>query len=109
MGFLDNVTSAVNRGTAAAGRGADKIKLNARICELNRQRQNLAAQLGASLYEARGATRHSRPVARHSTTASPASTPSARSASGRLRPSTSRPRLRRPPPRALPVRCAGRT
>ena len=52
MGFLDNVTSAVNRGTAAAGRGADKIKLNARICELNRQRQNLAAQLGASLYEA---------------------------------------------------------
>lgn len=52
MGFLDNVTSAVNRGTAAAGRGADKIKLNARISELNKQRQNLAAQLGASLYEA---------------------------------------------------------
>lgn len=52
MGFLDNVTSAVNRGTAAAGRGADKMKLNARIGELNRQRQNLAAQLGASLYEA---------------------------------------------------------
>lgn len=52
MGFLDNVTSAVNWGTAAAGRGADKIKLNARIGELNRQRQNLAAQLGASLYEA---------------------------------------------------------
>ena len=54
MGFLDNVTSAVNRGTAAAGRGADKIKLNARIGELNKQRQSLAAQLGASLY---GATR----------------------------------------------------
>ena len=35
MGFLDNVTSAVNRRTAAAGRGADKIKLNARIGELN--------------------------------------------------------------------------
>lgn len=52
MGFLDNVTSAVNRGTAAAGRGADKIKLNARISELNKQRQSLAAQLGASLYEA---------------------------------------------------------
>lgn len=52
MGFLDNVTSAVNRGTAAAGRSADKIKLNARIGELNKQRQNLAAQLGASLYEA---------------------------------------------------------
>lgn len=52
MGFLDNVTSTVNRGTAAAGRSADKIKLNARIGELNRQRQGLAAQLGASLYEA---------------------------------------------------------
>lgn len=52
MGFLDNVTSAVNRGTAAAGRGVDKIKLNARIGELNKQRQALAAQLGASLYEA---------------------------------------------------------
>ena len=52
MGFLDNVTSAVTRGTAAAGRGADKIKLNARISELNKQRQSLAAQLGASLYEA---------------------------------------------------------
>uniref|UniRef100_UPI0022E3AB1B zinc ribbon domain-containing protein n=1 Tax=Adlercreutzia equolifaciens TaxID=446660 RepID=UPI0022E3AB1B len=52
MGFLDNVTSAVNRGTAAAGRGADKIKLNARIGELNKQRQGLAPQRGASLYEA---------------------------------------------------------
>ena len=52
MGFLDNVTSAVNRRTAAAGRGADKIKLNARIGELNRPQQGLAAQLGASLYEA---------------------------------------------------------
>ena len=52
MGFLDNMTSAVNRGTAAAGRSADRIKLNARIGELNKQRQGLAAQLGASLYEA---------------------------------------------------------
>ena len=52
MGVLDNVTSAVNRRTAAAGRGADKIKLNARIGELTRPQQGLAAQLGASLYEA---------------------------------------------------------
>lgn len=52
MGILDNITSTVNRGTAAAGRSADKIKLNARISELNKQRQNLAAQLGASLYDA---------------------------------------------------------
>lgn len=51
MGFLDNVTAAVNKGTAAAGRSADKIKLNARISELSKQRQSLAAQLGASLYD----------------------------------------------------------
>lgn len=51
MGFLDNVTSAVNRGTASAGRATEKIKLNARISELNKQRQRLAAQLGALLYE----------------------------------------------------------
>ena len=52
MGILDNITSTVNRGTAAAGRSADKLKLNARINELNKQRQSLAAQLGASLYDA---------------------------------------------------------
>lgn len=52
MGFMDSVTSAVNRGTAAAGREADKLKLKARIGELTKQRQGLAAQLGASLYEA---------------------------------------------------------
>ena len=50
MGFLDNVTSAVNRGTAAAGRGADKIKLNARIGELNRidaEREQCQRQIAA--------------------------------------------------------------
>lgn len=52
MGFMDNITSAVNRGTAAAGREADKLKLKARMGELTKQRQGLAAQLGASLYEA---------------------------------------------------------
>ena len=52
MGFMDHITSAVNRGTAAAGREADKIKLKARMGELTKQRQGLAAQLGASLYEA---------------------------------------------------------
>lgn len=52
MGFMDNVTSAVNRGTAAAGRSADKIKINARVSEIVKRRQSLAAQLGASLYEA---------------------------------------------------------
>lgn len=52
MGFMDNITSAVNRGTAAAGRETEKIRLKARMNELTKQRQGLAAQLGASLYEA---------------------------------------------------------
>ena len=51
MGFLDNVTSAVNRGTAAAGRSAEKVKLKAQIGEVTKRRQGLVAQLGASLYE----------------------------------------------------------
>lgn len=71
-GVLDNVTSAVNRGTAAAGRSADRIKLNARIGELNKQRQGLAVQLGGepvrghagrqrARRRARGALRGDRP------------------------------------------------
>jgi len=52
MGLMDNITSAVNRGTAAAGRETEKIRLKARMNELTKQRQGLAAQLGASLYEA---------------------------------------------------------
>lgn len=52
MGLLDNVTSAVNRGTAAAGRGAEKVKLKAQLADITKRRQGLAAQLGASLYEA---------------------------------------------------------
>lgn len=51
MGFLDNVTSAVNRGTAAAGRSAEKVKLKAQIGDVTKRRQGLVAQLGASLYE----------------------------------------------------------
>ena len=52
MGFLDNVTSAVNRGTAAAGRSADRARLKSQLGDITKRRQNLAAQLGASLYEA---------------------------------------------------------
>ncbi len=43
MGFMDSVTSAVNRGTAAAGRSADKIKINARVGEITKRRQSLAS------------------------------------------------------------------
>lgn len=52
MGLLDNVTSAVNRGTESMGRGAEKIKLKNQIDQINKRRQQLAGQLGASLYEA---------------------------------------------------------
>lgn len=52
MSFLDNVTSAVNRGTAAAGRSADRARLKSQLSDITKRRQNLAAQLGASLYEA---------------------------------------------------------
>lgn len=52
MGILDNITSTVNRGTESAGRAAEKLKLKNQIGEINKRRQQLAAQLGASLYEA---------------------------------------------------------
>lgn len=52
MGILDNMTAAVNRGTEQAGRAAEKLKLKNQINEINKRRQQLAAQLGASLYDA---------------------------------------------------------
>lgn len=51
MGILDNVTAAVNRGTGSAGRAAEKLKINNQINEITKRRQQLAAQLGASLYD----------------------------------------------------------
>lgn len=52
MGILDNMTAAVNRGTGQASRAAEKLKLKNQINEINKRRQQLAAQLGASLYDA---------------------------------------------------------
>lgn len=52
MGFLDSLQGTLNRGTAAAGRATRTMRLNQRVSEINRERQKLAAQLGASLYEA---------------------------------------------------------
>lgn len=51
MGLFDNVTAAMNRGTESMGRGAEKMKLKNQIDQINKRRQQLAAQLGASLYE----------------------------------------------------------
>ncbi len=51
MGFKDDFSSMVNRGTAAASRKAKQVSLGSKANELRRQRQTLVAQLGASLYE----------------------------------------------------------
>ncbi|WP_282190803.1 zinc ribbon domain-containing protein [Adlercreutzia caecimuris] len=51
MSIFDNVASTINRSTAAAGRAAETVKIKAHISEVNKRRQQLAAQLGASLYE----------------------------------------------------------
>lgn len=52
MGFLDNVTSVVNRGTASVQRGGRSVQLKMQLNELVKERRDLAAQLGASLYNA---------------------------------------------------------
>lgn len=51
MGFLDSISNTINRGTSAAERGARTMKLNGQSNDLLKQRRDLAAQLGASLYE----------------------------------------------------------
>ena len=52
MGIFDNVTAAVNRGTEQAGRTVERQRLKSQINEVNKRRQQLSAQLGASLYDA---------------------------------------------------------
>ena len=52
MGFLDNVSSAFSRGTAAVERTGRSTQLKHEAGELMKRRRDLAAQLGASLYEA---------------------------------------------------------
>lgn len=50
MGILDNVKGVANRGTATAGRAAERLKINTQLNDLERKRKGLAAQLGAALY-----------------------------------------------------------
>ena len=52
MGFLDNVQSSINRGVAGANRSANAMKLKSQLSDAMKRRQALAAQLGASLYDA---------------------------------------------------------
>ena len=51
MGFFDNVTSVVNKGTASVQRTGRTAQLKMQLGELMKQRRDLAGQLGASLYE----------------------------------------------------------
>ena len=51
MGFLDNVSKTINKGTAAGERTLRATQLRKQLGDLTKQRQNLAAQLGATLYE----------------------------------------------------------
>lgn len=51
MGFFDDVQAQLNRGVAATGRAAQTVKLKTQMSEALKRRQQLAAQLGASLYE----------------------------------------------------------
>lgn len=52
MGFLDDISATFNKGADVAGRTAKTLKLKGQLAEVNRRRQSLAAQLGASLYDA---------------------------------------------------------
>ncbi len=51
MGFLYNVSRTINKGTAAGERTLRATQLRKQLSDLTKQRQNLAAQLGATLYE----------------------------------------------------------
>lgn len=52
MSFFDNLQNSINRGVAGANRTGNTIKLKAQLSEAMKRRQTLAAQLGASLYDA---------------------------------------------------------
>ncbi len=52
MGFLDNVSSGFNRGVGAVNRSTKAASIRRQITDVAAKRQGLAAQLGASLYEA---------------------------------------------------------
>ena len=52
MGFLDDLTGAVDRGVSAVGRTTKSAQLKMQVSDLGKRRRDLAAQLGANLYEA---------------------------------------------------------
>jgi hypothetical protein len=50
MGILDSIQDGINKGVDGAGRATKKIQLGAQINEIDKQRDRLLAQLGASLF-----------------------------------------------------------
>ncbi len=52
MSFLDDMQASLNRGVASANRAAGSFQLKNQLNDAMKRRQQLAAQLGASLYEA---------------------------------------------------------
>lgn len=52
MGFLDDMQASINRTTSSVSRSAQASGLRRQINDALKRRQQLAAQLGASLYEA---------------------------------------------------------
>lgn len=51
MGLLDDITSKVNQGVATADRSTKKMRIKSQLNDVTKRRQQLAAQLGASLYD----------------------------------------------------------
>lgn len=52
MGILDDMQSALNRGVAGANRATSAARIRRQMASAEQRRRDLAAQLGASLYEA---------------------------------------------------------
>lgn len=52
MGLLDDIQSSLSKGVVATERAATTVKLKVQLSDFARRRQDLTAQLGASLYEA---------------------------------------------------------
>ena len=51
MGILDDVANAVDKGTSAVSRTTKSAQLKMQVSDLNKRRREVAAQLGAALYE----------------------------------------------------------
>ncbi len=51
MGFMEDVQDSLQREVDSAGRSVETARLNMKISDVQKRRKELAAQLGASLYE----------------------------------------------------------